>query len=128
MNPNVDKESFCFNISTLDVCRLQKELAIVKTENAFLRESITQLVFEDTSTSKTPKSLSDIQRRKWAFYHENKDEIAQQTSVALGIPVDVISWCVVKRKSDEKFHRTFGHTLTDSTDQGAATDTTDSGN
>ncbi len=100
-------------VDTLEVCRLKKELAIVKAENEFLRESITKLIFGETS--KSTKSLPAIQLQKWAYYHEHKEEIAKQISDALKIPVDVISWCVVKRKSDEIFHRTFEHTLSNTT-------------
>lgn len=96
-------------VNALEVCRLEKEIAIVKAENVFLKEAITDILIGEKV--KIPKTLPTVQLQKWAYYREHKDEIAQQISRALGIPADVISWCVVKRKSDEMFHRSLEHTL-----------------
>lgn len=86
----------------LELIALKKELDVLRAENKLLKDTLSIAWTEDVCNIRR-RSVSDAERARWKYYHENKNEIMSNMAKELGIPVDAISWRLIKKQTDKAY-------------------------
>jgi hypothetical protein len=92
------------SVYVVEILALRKELDVLKAENRLLKDTLSTAWDEDVHCGKSrSRTISNTERARWKFYHEIKNATAANVAKDLGIPTDVVSWRLVKKKTDEAF-------------------------